>query len=135
FVDALEAAAEDDGAGSVGQRRDPNLGERNPARAHDKARARIAGGRGRVPGAGAHGGAHHPARAAAGGGGGGGAGRCGPPGGGVAAGCARMSTASSVHRPAVSALPARLKSSGPGNISGKMVRMVARHMMLDLTDS
>ena len=49
--------------------------------------------------------------------------------------CARMSTASSVHRPAASALPARLKPSGPGNISGKMVRMVARHMMLDLTDS
>src|SRR5262245_64672077 len=49
--------------------------------------------------------------------------------------CARMATASSVHRPAASALPARLKPSGPGNISGKMVRMVARHMMLDLTDS
>ncbi len=48
--------------------------------------------------------------------------------------CVRMSTASSVHRPAASALPARLTPSGPGNISGKMVRMVARHMMLDVTD-
>src|SRR5215510_13183606 len=31
LVDALEAAAQDDGAGPVGQRRDPALGERNPA--------------------------------------------------------------------------------------------------------
>src|SRR6516165_1003491 len=62
----------------------------------------------------------------------------GPPPAGVSstercllAACARMSTASSVHRPAASALPARLTPSGPGNISGKMVRMVARHMMLN----
>jgi len=42
-----------------------------------------------------------------------------------------MSTASSVHSLAASALPARLAPSGPGNISGKMVRMLARHMLLD----
>src|SRR5262249_52168087 len=66
LVDALEAAAEDDGAGPVGQRRDPALGERNPARAHDKARARIAGGRDGVHGAGEHVRAHHHAWPAAG---------------------------------------------------------------------
>jgi hypothetical protein len=27
-------------------------------------------------------------------------------------------------------LPARLRPSGPGNISGKMVRTIARHMAL-----
>src|SRR5262249_11917348 len=48
FVDALEAAAEDDGAGPVGQRCDPALGERNPARAHHEARPRIVRGRYRV---------------------------------------------------------------------------------------
>src|SRR6195256_3607184 len=39
-----------------------------------------------------------------------------------------MSTASSAQSPAPSARPARLPPSGPGNISGKMVRIVARHM-------
>src|SRR5260221_714591 len=45
--------------------------------------------------------------------------------------CARISTASRLQRLAASALPARLKPSGPGNISGKMVRTVARHMLLN----
>src|SRR5215468_887155 len=44
LVDALEAAAEDHGAGPVGQRCDSGLGEWNPARAHHEARARIARG-------------------------------------------------------------------------------------------
>src|SRR5262245_21545742 len=39
-----------------------------------------------------------------------------------------MSTASNAHTPAASALHAKLKPSGPGNISGTMVSMVARHM-------
>ena len=42
--------------------------------------------------------------------------------------CARMSMASSDHRPALSARPARLTPSGPGNISGKIVSTVARHI-------
>ena len=42
--------------------------------------------------------------------------------------CARMSIASSDHSPAFSAFPARLMPSGPGNISGNMVRTDARHM-------
>src|SRR5262252_10211170 len=42
LVDALETAAEDHGAGPVGQRCDPGLGERHPARAHHEAWARIA---------------------------------------------------------------------------------------------
>src|SRR5262249_8235233 len=67
LVDALEAAAEDHGAGPVGQRCDPTLGERDPARAHHEARARIAGGRYRVHSAGEHVGAHHHAGSAAGG--------------------------------------------------------------------
>src|SRR6185437_8595647 len=40
----------------------------------------------------------------------------------------RISTMSSDQAPAVSALPARLKPSGPGNISGKMLRTNARHI-------
>ena len=43
--------------------------------------------------------------------------------------CARMSCASSDQTPAASALPARLSPSGPGNISGNSVRMVARHIV------
>src|ERR1700728_1424024 len=39
-----------------------------------------------------------------------------------------MSTAASDHRPRAAALPARLSPSGPGNMPGKMVRTVARHM-------
>src|ERR1700752_2129786 len=41
----------------------------------------------------------------------------------------RISRASSSHRPDVSALPARLTPSGPGNISGNSVRMVARQVI------
>src|SRR6476646_8164655 len=40
----------------------------------------------------------------------------------------RMSIAASAHLPSPSAFPARLNPKGPGNISGKMVRTVARHM-------
>src|SRR5437867_7688435 len=40
-----------------------------------------------------------------------------------------MSRASSDHRPDASALPARLTPSGPGNISGNSVRIVARHIV------
>src|SRR3954468_517229 len=40
---------------------------------------------------------------------------------------ARMSRASSAHRPDASARPARLMPSGPGNISGNRVSTVARH--------
>src|SRR5581483_4368527 len=40
----------------------------------------------------------------------------------------RISTMSSAQAPAASALPARLKPSGPGNISGKMLRTEARHI-------
>ena len=40
----------------------------------------------------------------------------------------RMSIVSSAHRPDASALPARLTPRGPGNISGKIVSTVARHM-------
>src|SRR5262245_39743429 len=43
--------------------------------------------------------------------------------------CARMSTVSSDQTPDASALPARLCASGPGNISGKMVNTLARHML------
>jgi hypothetical protein len=39
-----------------------------------------------------------------------------------------MSNAVSDHTPPASALPARLVPSGPGKISGKIVRMVACHM-------
>src|SRR4051812_23069901 len=42
---------------------------------------------------------------------------------------ALMSRASNAHRPDVSALPARLTPSGPGNISGKSVRTVARQIV------
>src|SRR5262249_57408583 len=41
LVDAFEAAAEDDGAFPLRQRRHAGLRERNPARAHDEARAWI----------------------------------------------------------------------------------------------
>src|SRR5689334_1730178 len=41
----------------------------------------------------------------------------------------RMSRASSSHRPETSALPARLTPSGPGNISGNSVRMMARQLI------
>src|SRR5690242_13298185 len=41
----------------------------------------------------------------------------------------RMSCASSRQMPVASALPARLCPSGPGNISGKMGRTVACHMV------
>src|SRR6187397_2662989 len=41
----------------------------------------------------------------------------------------RMSRASSAHRPEASALPARLTPSGPGNMSGNSVRMVARQVI------
>src|SRR3984957_2456156 len=44
----------------------------------------------------------------------------------------RMSTTSSDHAPIANALPARLAPSGPGNISGKMVRTLARHISLTL---
>src|SRR5262249_1156496 len=40
----------------------------------------------------------------------------------------RISTMSSDHDLAASALPARLEPSGPGNISGKIVRTLARHI-------
>src|SRR5579859_4070416 len=40
----------------------------------------------------------------------------------------RISTTSSAQAPAVSALPARLTPSGPGNMSGKMLRTEARHI-------
>src|SRR5579885_3182551 len=43
----------------------------------------------------------------------------------------RMSCASSDQMPEASALTARLTPSGPGNISGKIVRTVARHMRLE----
>src|SRR6201999_3792170 len=42
---------------------------------------------------------------------------------------ALMSRASSCHRPDASALPDRLTPSGPGNISGNSVRMVARQVI------
>ena len=41
----------------------------------------------------------------------------------------RMSWVSSDQTPEESALPARLNASGPGNISGKIVRMLARHIV------
>src|ERR1700726_1079278 len=41
----------------------------------------------------------------------------------------RMSRASSAHRPEASALPARLRPSGPGNISGNKVSTVARQIV------
>src|SRR5579871_4998450 len=41
----------------------------------------------------------------------------------------RMSATSSDHVPAASALPARLAPSGPGNMSGKSVRTLARHIL------
>src|SRR5690242_5441965 len=43
----------------------------------------------------------------------------------------RMSMVASAHLPSPSALPARLEPSGPGNISGKMVRTVACQVMED----
>ena len=43
---------------------------------------------------------------------------------------ARMSRASSDQRPSASARPARLTPSGPGNISGKRVRTVARKVIV-----
>src|SRR5215472_2526856 len=67
LIDALEATAEDDGAGPIGQRCDAALGERNSARAHHQARARIACGRYRIDSAGEHVGTHHHAGSAAGG--------------------------------------------------------------------
>jgi hypothetical protein len=42
---------------------------------------------------------------------------------------ARMSIVSSDHSLDANALPARLIPSGPGNMSGKMVRTLARHMI------
>ena len=42
---------------------------------------------------------------------------------------ARISRASSAHRPDASALPARLTPSGPGNISGNRVSTVARQVL------
>src|SRR5258705_4217103 len=42
----------------------------------------------------------------------------------------RISCASSRQMPVASALPARLVPSGPGNMSGKMVRTVVCHMLL-----
>src|SRR5579863_5703506 len=44
----------------------------------------------------------------------------------------RISTTSSAQVPAVKALPARLAPKGPGNVSGKMVRTLARHMSVVL---
>ena len=44
--------------------------------------------------------------------------------------CARMSTRRATRCPAASALPARLTPSGPGNISGKIVSTLARHMAM-----
>ena len=41
----------------------------------------------------------------------------------------RMSMVDKAHFPSAKALPARLSPNGPGNISGKMVRMVARQVM------
>src|SRR6185312_16723244 len=41
----------------------------------------------------------------------------------------RMSCVSSDQMPEASALPARLWPSGPGNMSGKIVRTVARHIV------
>ena len=41
----------------------------------------------------------------------------------------RISTTSSDQAPAARALPARLAPNGPGNMSGKMVRTLARHMV------
>src|ERR1700692_3285338 len=43
---------------------------------------------------------------------------------------ARISTTSSDHAPAASALPARLAPNGPGNMSGKMVSTLARHISM-----
>src|SRR5271163_747847 len=40
----------------------------------------------------------------------------------------RISTTSSAQAPDAKALPARLPPSGPGNMSGKMVRTLARHI-------
>ena len=42
LVDAFEAAADDDAPGPVGQRRDPRLRQRRAARAHQQARPRVA---------------------------------------------------------------------------------------------
>src|SRR5579863_7653620 len=42
----------------------------------------------------------------------------------------RISATSSAQAPAASALPARLKPKGPGNMSGKIVSTLARHMLL-----
>src|SRR5713226_4028484 len=66
LVDALEAAAEDDGAGPFGQRFDLGLRERNSTWAHHQARARIARGGNSVDGAPEHVGAHDHAGPAAG---------------------------------------------------------------------
>src|SRR3990170_411981 len=41
----------------------------------------------------------------------------------------RMSMVESAHLPSASALPARLRPRGPGNISGKMVSTVARQVI------
>src|SRR5262249_9007375 len=66
LIDALEATAEDDGAGPIGQRCDAALGERNSARAHHEARARSSCGGYRLASAGAPVGPHPPAARAAG---------------------------------------------------------------------
>ena len=122
LVDALEPPAQDHRARTARERRHPRLRERHAARAHQQARAgvvrRARRRRARAP-------ARRPSspcrdrrrRACRR--------RCGA----CRSACARMSMASSDHKcRAASALPARLTPSGPGNISGKMVSTLARHM-------
>src|SRR5260370_28324140 len=65
LVDAFEAAAEDDGAGPLRERRHAPLREWKPARAHENARTRLAGGERRLDGTGEHVRAHHHAWRAA----------------------------------------------------------------------
>ena len=66
LVYPFEASAQDDGAGSGREFAHARLGQRFAARAHEQARARIAGRRDRVDRARQHVGAHHHAGAAAG---------------------------------------------------------------------
>ena len=121
LVHALEAAADDDRARALRQRR-------APAPASAARRAGSSAGAGAVVGRDAasmrarqHVGAHHHAGAAAGR-------RVVDRAVLVGARARGCRSPRATRAPAASALPARLTPSGPGNISGKMVRTVARHM-------
>ncbi len=121
LIDALEAPAHDDGAGTGSQLAHARLRQRRAARAHQQARARIGRqwNRARAP-------AHRPSSPCRG--------RRRPAYRRRCGACrwrdrgCRWPRATTVWRPALCRRGST--ASGPGNISGKIVRTLARHIVI-----